>query len=100
MRSAKIRDKVTINEGDNNKQEQHGDDDDDEPNSGEGNRNDEKEYDDGDFAEVAEEDDDDDDAQVQLDRCLHKARAVQKMSMRMTEQQHFNGHSSYAAARD
>ena len=69
LRSAQIRDKVTINE-DNDKEDQQNedeDDGDDEPSSGEANRdkekanrNDEKEYDDGD---VGEDDDDEEEEQ-------------------------------------
>ena len=40
--------------------------------------------------------DDDNDEQEELERCLHEAREVQELSMRMTEQQHFNRHSSSA----
>ncbi len=36
--------------------------------------------------------DSDDDMENHLDRCLHEAREVQEMSMRMSEQQHFNRH--------
>jgi hypothetical protein len=38
------------------------------------------------------EHDDDDNTENRLDRCLHEAREVQEMSMRMSEQQHFNRH--------
>jgi hypothetical protein len=37
-------------------------------------------------------DHDDDDIDTHLDRCLHEAREVQEMSMRMSEQQHFTRH--------
>jgi hypothetical protein len=36
------------------------------------------------------EHDNEDDMEHRLDRCLHEAREVQEMSMRMSEQQHFN----------
>jgi hypothetical protein len=35
---------------------------------------------------------DDDNTENRLDRCLHEAREVQEMSMRMSEQQHFSRH--------
>ena len=35
---------------------------------------------------------DEDDTINRLDRRLHEPREVQEMSMRMSEQQHFNGH--------
>jgi hypothetical protein len=37
------------------------------------------------------EHDDDDEMDNRIDRCLHEAREVQEMSMRMSEQQNFNG---------
>lgn len=39
-----------------------------------------------------EHDNNDDELENRLDRCLHEAREVQEMSMRMSEQQHFNRH--------
>lgn len=39
-----------------------------------------------------EHDNEEDEIDNRLDRCLHEAREIQEMSMRMSEQQHFNRH--------